>query len=177
MKNLLLKSASRRRFRLKMPALSEGIVVKGSITLQGRKVALRLALTAGRCRTRMRRSGRTGGPARASLALALALAARCAAAPPPPQVPRGAAGAPACRRSTATSISGAPYALVALDATALCAVHDPSIVEEAGVLYVFGTDAGAPPAPPMLRVRRSADNGSSWTVSYTHLTLPTNREV
>ena len=68
-----------------------------------------------------------------------------------------------CHRSAMRSISGAPYALTAADATALCAVHDPSLVEEAGVLYVLGTDAGSPPSPPLLRLRSSADGGRTWS--------------
>ena len=41
-------------------------------------------------------------------------------------------------------------------------MHDPSLVEEAGTLYLFSTDAGAPPAPPYLRLRASYDNGTTW---------------
>jgi arabinan endo-1,5-alpha-L-arabinosidase len=36
-------------------------------------------------------------------------------------------------------------------------------VEEDGVLFVFGTDAGAPPSPPLLRLRSSRDGGASWS--------------
>ena len=74
----------------------------------------------------------------------------------------GGAASSSCVRTATQSISGAAYGLVATDATALCAVHDPCIVEEGGVLYVFSTDAGAPPSPPLLRVRTSADQGVHW---------------
>jgi arabinan endo-1,5-alpha-L-arabinosidase len=68
-----------------------------------------------------------------------------------------------CTRTAATSISGAPYALRGLDATALCAVHDPSLALENGTLYVFSSDTGRPPFPPFLAVRRSADGGATWS--------------
>jgi arabinan endo-1,5-alpha-L-arabinosidase len=45
----------------------------------------------------------------------------------------------------------------------LCAVHDPSLVSENDVLYVFSTDAGRPPSPPYLAIRRSLDGGSTWS--------------
>lgn len=82
-------------------------------------------------------------------------------------------GAAGCTRTAGASISGAPYRLRALDATALCAVHDPSLVAENGTLYVFSTDAGQPPSPPYLTLRRSLDGGASWsTASAVFPTLP-----
>jgi arabinan endo-1,5-alpha-L-arabinosidase len=65
-------------------------------------------------------------------------------------------------RSSASSISGAPYTLQALDATALCPVHDPALAEEGGILYLFSTDAGGLAEPPLLRMRLSSDGGASW---------------
>ena len=35
-----------------------------------------------------------------------------------------------CTLTATRNIAGAPYKLMALDPTAICAVHDPSIVEE-----------------------------------------------
>jgi len=65
-------------------------------------------------------------------------------------------------RSTPLDITGAPYALAALDATALCAVHDPAVIADGGTLFLFSTDAGAPAAPPFLALRASADGGATW---------------
>ena len=82
-----------------------------------------------------------------------------------PPASRVVSGAPGCARkpSSATSISGAAWALVAADDTAVCAVHDPTLArDEAGVLWVVSTDAGAPPAPPLLRLRASGDGGRTW---------------
>ena len=73
--------------------------------------------------------------------------------------------AAACSRSTSTDISGAPYSLVANGSDALCPVHDPSIAREGSSLYLFSTDAGGPPSPPFLFVRRSDDNGTTWRVA------------
>lgn len=96
--------------------------------------------------------------ARRSFAFLFLSSVAFAARLPPPL------GAP-CTRSTPTSISGAPYSLVGADSTALCAVHDPSLVEEDGVLYLFSTDTGHPSPPPFLAIRTSKDNGTTWATS------------
>jgi len=52
-------------------------------------------------------------------------------------------------------------------------VHDPSLAAEAGVLYLFSTDAGGLPGPPpYLSVRTSADGGATWATGAAPPVLP-----
>ena len=47
-------------------------------------------------------------------------------------------------------------------------MHDPAIARDAaagGALFLFSTDAGGLPQPPLLHVRRSDDNGTTWAAA------------
>jgi arabinan endo-1,5-alpha-L-arabinosidase len=75
-----------------------------------------------------------------------------------------AQSASACApRSTPLDVSGAPYALAAADATALCAVHDPAAAIDGSTLFIFSTDTDAPRPPPHLTVRASEDGGRTFS--------------
>jgi arabinan endo-1,5-alpha-L-arabinosidase len=69
-----------------------------------------------------------------------------------------------CTRTTSLDITGESYSLISTTPYALCPVHDPSIIRDpkSGYLYLFSTDAGGVTQPPLLHIRSSLDNGTTW---------------
>ena len=69
-----------------------------------------------------------------------------------------------CTRTATLDVTGNSYSLLSSTPFALCPVHDPSINREptTGELFLFSTDSGGAPQPPLLHIRSSKDNGTTW---------------